>query len=167
MLKEYENGEEGEDEEEEHHSDDDSDEAPELITSREDFEGMVDEFLNDYEILGRKMRPKLEGETGAEKLGTFREAIGIDERVRIQQVDDDSEPEEYELVEEEKKDRWDCETILCKAYFAQLSTLSLTALHSDVQQSRKSSPVDSRKDFKTCSQDYSRPTNRSSFRRRS
>ena len=125
MLKEYENDEEGE-EEEDDHSDEDSDEAPELITSREDFEGMVDEFLNDYEILGRRMRPKLEGETGAEKLGTFREAIGIDERVRIQQEGDDSEPEELEFVEEDKKDRWDCETILCTSRLIMESTALLT-----------------------------------------
>lgn len=128
MLKEYENDEEDEEEQEDDHSDEDSDEAPELLTSREDFEGMVDEFLNDYEILGRRMRPKLEGETGAEKLGTFREAIGVDDRVRIQQVDDDSEPEDYDPHVEDKKDRWDCETILCKSYFIRPSTMSLTFL---------------------------------------
>ena len=59
ILREY-----NEDEEEEDfdsHDGNDSDEAPELITSRDDFDSMVNTFLNDFEILGRKMKPKMEG----------------------------------------------------------------------------------------------------------
>lgn len=92
----------------------DSDEAPELITSREDFDSMVNTFLNEFEILGRKMKPKLEGESGIEKLDILRRAMGQDERVRIANGDDE-ENEETDLLttgEEDKKDRWDCETIL-------------------------------------------------------
>jgi len=66
ILKVY-NEDQDEDEINSHH-DNDSDEAPELITSREDFSSMVNDFLNDFEIVGRKMKPKLEGESGAEKL---------------------------------------------------------------------------------------------------
>ncbi|PPQ63835.1 hypothetical protein CVT24_009785 [Panaeolus cyanescens] len=90
------------------------DEAPDLITSRDDFDSMVNEFLNDYEILGRKMKPKLEGETGPEKLDSFRRAIGQDERVRITTEDDDQEDDDdlFPPSDDEKKDRWDCETIL-------------------------------------------------------
>ncbi|KAF6754289.1 cytoplasmic protein [Ephemerocybe angulata] len=132
MLREYENDEEGDEDEE--HSDADSDEAPELITSRDDFDSMVDEFLNDYEILGRKLRPKLEGETGAEKLGTFRAAVGLDERVRIQRDgEDDDDTDLLDLVEEEPKDRWDCETIL--------STYSNLDNHPRLIRARTSKPV--------------------------
>ncbi|KAF8910048.1 Low temperature viability protein-domain-containing protein [Gymnopilus junonius] len=86
---------------------DSEDEAPELITSRDDFDSMVNTFLNDFEILGRKMKPRLEGESGVEKLDILRRAMGQDDRVRVtnedeQDIDDD----------EDKKDRWDCETIL-------------------------------------------------------
>ena len=90
-----------------------SDEAPELITSREDFDSMVNEFLNDFEILGRKLKPKLEGESGIEKLDVLRRAMGQDERVRI--VDggeDDNDDDLFPSDDEDKKDRWDCETIL-------------------------------------------------------
>ncbi|KAF5384949.1 hypothetical protein D9615_001147 [Tricholomella constricta] len=92
----------------------DSDEAPELITSREDFESMMDEFLNDYEILGRKMKLKLAGETGAEKLDTIRRAMGQDERVRIGNLEDSEDDDDIlmPLDVDDKKDRWDCETIL-------------------------------------------------------
>jgi len=92
----------------------DSDEAPELITSREDFDSMVNTFLNEFEILGRKMKPKLEGESGIEKLDILRRAMGQDERVRVANGNDE-ENEETDLLtteEEDKKDRWDCETIL-------------------------------------------------------
>lgn len=92
----------------------DSDDAPELITSREDFESMMDEFLNDYEILGRKLKLKLAGDTGAEKLDTIRRAMGQDERVRLGDAEEDDNDDDilmpFDL--DEKKDRWDCETIL-------------------------------------------------------
>jgi protein LTV1 len=91
----------------------DSDDAPELITSREDFDSIMDEFLNDYEQLGRKLKPKLPGETGPEKLDTIRRAMGQDERVRIgEQEEDDDSDDIYAPLEDDKKDRWDCETIL-------------------------------------------------------
>ncbi|KAJ3559000.1 hypothetical protein NM688_g602 [Phlebia brevispora] len=70
IQKEYESDEELEDE------DSDSDSAPELITSREDFDTMMNEFLDNYEILGGKMKPVLPGETPAEKLETMRKALG-------------------------------------------------------------------------------------------
>ncbi|KAF7307414.1 hypothetical protein MIND_00535800 [Mycena indigotica] len=91
----------------------DDDEAPQLITSRDDFESMMDEFLNDYEILGRKMKPKLEGDDGAAKLETLRRAMGQDERVRIESGEvDEVEDILMPLDIDDRKDRWDCETIL-------------------------------------------------------
>ncbi|KAK0505752.1 Low temperature viability protein-domain-containing protein [Armillaria luteobubalina] len=104
--------------------DSDSDEAPELITARDDFSSMMDEFLNDYEILGRKMKPKLEGDSGAEKLETLRRAMGQDQRVKESYSDDDDTPEEdlFLQLEEDKKDRWDCETILSKRHYTFLLT---------------------------------------------
>ena len=89
-----------------------SDEAPDLITSREDFESMMDEFLDDYEILGRKMKARLAGDTGADKLDTMRRALGRDERILITASDDDNDLL-MPLDVDSKKDRWDCETILC------------------------------------------------------
>lgn len=93
-------------------SDEEDDDTPELITSREDFDMMVNEFLHDYEILGRKMKPKLEGDTPTDKLDTVRRALGQDDRVR---VNDDSDDDVQDLLTSEatsKEDRWDCETIL-------------------------------------------------------
>ncbi|KAG8732216.1 hypothetical protein FRC11_015005 [Ceratobasidium sp. 423] len=56
-------------------TEDDSDEAPELLDTREDLEGMMDEFLEKYEFVGNKMRPALGGITPAEKLATLRHAL--------------------------------------------------------------------------------------------
>jgi len=89
-----------------------SDEAPELITSRDDFDAMVNDFLDNYEILGRKLKPKLEGETGVEKLDNLRHAMGHDERVRIADGEDELEDVLFTSDNENEKDRWDCETIL-------------------------------------------------------
>ncbi|KAJ7070581.1 Low temperature viability protein-domain-containing protein [Mycena amicta] len=108
ILKEYDEESSPDEQEDE----DDNDEAPELITSRDDFESMMDEFLNDYEILGRKMKPKLEGDSGAAKLDTLRRAMGQDERVRIEGGDDEVVDILMPLDIDDRNDRWDCETIL-------------------------------------------------------
>ncbi|KAJ7597341.1 Low temperature viability protein-domain-containing protein [Mycena floridula] len=110
MLKQYNS--DDEDSEEDSDASDETDDAPQLITSREDFTAMMDEFLDDYEILGRKLKPKLAGDTGMEKLDTLRRAMGQDERVRVN--NEDSGDEEDDLLEPaaKEKDRWDCETIL-------------------------------------------------------
>lgn len=127
MQKEYgENDSENEDDEDDiSATDSDSDAAPDLITTREDFEAMMDDFLDNYELLGRKMKPVMPGETGAEKLDTLRRAMGRDERVRVAGEGEEDEDEEILMPfeNEDKKDRWDCETILSKAissviYFA-------------------------------------------------
>jgi len=114
VLKEYK---EDDDEKTSPSSDEDSesDEAPDLITSREDFESMMDEFLNDYEILGRKMKARLAGDTGVDKLDTMRRALGRDERILITASDDDSNLL-MPLDVDDKKERWDCETILCVSF---------------------------------------------------
>ena len=113
MLKEY-NELDGAD----HTSEDEQiDEAPELITSRDDFDSMINEFLNDYEILGRKMKVKLEGETATEKLETLRKAMG-DERVRIVDGDtEDIEAHDQLQGDEDDREKWDCETILSRSLF--------------------------------------------------
>jgi len=122
MLKEY--NEDPDSESEENSSTDsgnNSDTPPELITTREDFESMMDEFLTDYEILGRKMKLKLAGDSGAEKLDTLRQAMGQDERVTrlIGDADDGGDDEDLLMPFEvqDRKDRWDCETILSEFHF--------------------------------------------------
>jgi protein LTV1 len=121
MEKEYGSG-EGEEVEEENDdlSSELSDEAPELVTSREDFEAMMDDFMDNYELLGRKLKPVLPGDSGPEKLNTLRQAMGQDERVRIRSADDDDD----ELNDDrlfagynaaEKEDTWDCETVLSES----------------------------------------------------
>ncbi|KAJ3721927.1 Low temperature viability protein-domain-containing protein [Lentinula raphanica] len=138
MLKEY-NEDEDDDE---NNTDNDSspsvedDEAPQLITSREDFNAMMDEFLNNYEILGRKMKPVLDGETGAAKLDTLRRAMGQDERVHesYADMDDDVDDDnEFLRLDKEEKDQWDCETIL--------TTYTNLENHPRVIRIQKSKPV--------------------------
>jgi hypothetical protein len=142
ILKVY-NEDQDEDEITSHH-DNDSDEAPELITPREDFKSMVNEFLNDFEIVGRKMKSKLEGESGPEKLDALRRAMGQDERVRISN-DDNEEDDDDDLFssEEEQKDRWDCETILCGSFFSVLLFNIIIAAFQQLIQTLRTTPVSS------------------------
>ncbi|KAI0964293.1 hypothetical protein AcW1_001147 [Taiwanofungus camphoratus] len=90
---------------------DDSEEVPELITSREDFDAIMNEFLDNYEILGGKLRHVLPGETGADKLDAIRKGLGA---ATLRDQDGDSEEDDImmPLDIDERKDRWDCETIL-------------------------------------------------------
>ncbi|KAI0334483.1 LTV-domain-containing protein [Cubamyces sp. BRFM 1775] len=109
IQREYEDSDE---EEEEETSLDDLDEAPDLIASREDFESMMDEFLEKYEVISGKMRPVLPG-TATEKLDTIRKALG---EAKIRDDAEESEPDDDDILMpldiDDKKDRWDCETIL-------------------------------------------------------
>jgi protein LTV1 len=103
------------DEEEEEVDDDgDDDEAPPLITTRDDFENIMDDFLDKYEILGGKMRQILPGSTNVDKLGTIRHALTEDGPVVYDEDESDEANDVVEdlMVEEDKHDRWDCETIL-------------------------------------------------------
>ncbi|TIA90344.1 hypothetical protein E3P81_02462 [Wallemia ichthyophaga] len=56
--------------------DEDFDPTSELnVTSREDFDTILDDFLDNYEVIGGKVKQKLEGETPLEKLNTMRLAM--------------------------------------------------------------------------------------------
>ncbi|CAE6372702.1 unnamed protein product [Rhizoctonia solani] len=107
-------------------TEDDSDEAPELLDTREDLEGMMDEFLEKYELVGNKLRPALGGITPVEKLATLRHALadkvdgdgGTRARAIIRKgkipesVQNDTILEPYDIDAGYEQDRWDCETIL-------------------------------------------------------
>lgn len=103
--------------------------APEV--SREDFDAIMDDFLDNYEVVGRRMRESLGGTalSGPEKLRVLRSALEDGEegptreenRRRILDLErrlelglkDDKEVLDRREVEPEK-DKWDVETILCK-----------------------------------------------------
>ncbi|KAI8981205.1 LTV-domain-containing protein [Trametes punicea] len=104
--------EDSDEDEEEDPSVDDLDEAPDLIASREDFESMMDEFLENYEVVSGKMRLVLPG-TATEKLDTIRKALG-EAKIRDDAEESDTEEDDVlmPLDADDKKDRWDCETIL-------------------------------------------------------
>lgn len=72
---------------------------------------MMDEFLEKYEVIEGKMRPTLPG-SATEKLDTVRKALG---EAKLRDTDE-SELEDDDILMpldiDEKKDTWDCETIL-------------------------------------------------------
>jgi len=111
--------------EEEYEDDDDdfdSDEDGEDLVTREDFESILDDFLDKYEVVGRRMVPKLEGDTSEAKLETIRNALG---EARLSDDDKDEKPMPSRPVKEDRiegvdvwerpvKQRaaWDCQTVL-------------------------------------------------------
>ncbi|KAF8526308.1 LTV-domain-containing protein [Hysterangium stoloniferum] len=93
-------------------SDSDVDSAPDLIAARDDFEAVMDDFLENYELVGRRMRQVLPGDNAAEKLDTIRRGLG---EIRInpgaeEEEGDEAIPMPFDI--DEKRERWDCETIL-------------------------------------------------------
>jgi protein LTV1 len=103
-------------------------EIPEV--SREDFDNILDDFLDKYEVVGSKYRPALGGTglSGAEKLAVLRMAVedevdglGKEEnRRRIMEFERmgrgvKAPKEKRERVRDEGKDeeKWDVESILC------------------------------------------------------
>lgn len=106
--------------------------------TREDMEEIMDEFLDEFEIVGNKMLPKVGGDTPAENLEIMRRAlVGLDLEgsgpagseqqtkteadyirqrfLRAQEEDEDDHDKMPVLsIVGQKKDRWDAETILSK-----------------------------------------------------
>jgi protein LTV1 len=106
--------------------------APELITSRADFDAMMDDFLDNYEILGRQMVPVLPGATPAAKLAAYRTALADGGRLHASDDADDGDilmPTDVDAP----RDRWDCETVL--------STYSNLENHPRLIRARDSRPV--------------------------
>jgi protein LTV1 len=96
---------------------DDSDSTPELITSREDFESLMDDFLQNYEVSGGKMKPSLPG-SGPEKLQSLRLAMGRGGRVTVEDSEQEGNDDDIyaEIEDNEKPERWDVETVLSKSH---------------------------------------------------
>ena len=98
---------------EDEEDDGDDDEAPDLLEARDDFEAVMDDFLDNYELVGKRMQPVLPGDTATEKLNTLRCALG---GMRINPGADGDDADEHDIPVpcdiDEKQDCWDCETIL-------------------------------------------------------
>ncbi|VDB86918.1 unnamed protein product [Peniophora sp. CBMAI 1063] len=103
-----------EEQDDEYIPDDEEDEAPDLIATREDFESMMNEFLDKFDVAGGKMKPVLEGDSTS-KLDQIRTAMGRDERQKEDSDESDEDDEEaiYAMLEKEDKgERWDVESVL-------------------------------------------------------
>ena len=103
--------------------------------SREDFDSILDDFLDNYEVVGRRMRPALGGTglTGLEKLQVLRSAVdgGGEEkeenRRRVLKVERENrgvraKREQRVTVNEKDVDKWDVETILSEWWSDDLDT---------------------------------------------
>jgi hypothetical protein len=102
--------------------------------SREDFDNILDDFLEKYEVVGSKYRPALGGTglTGVEKLAVLRaavddevEGLGKEENTRrileFERMERGvkAPKERRERVKDEGNDeeKWDVESILCMSPF--------------------------------------------------
>jgi protein LTV1 len=97
-----------------------ADSEPPLLNAREDFDVLMDEFLQ-LELVGNKLAPSLEGDTPTDKLDALRKALVVDDDVAKRQalldrayVDDTRIPMPVDIDAE--KERWDCETILSETF---------------------------------------------------
>ncbi|KAJ2367741.1 Protein ltv1 [Coemansia sp. RSA 2610] len=96
------------------------------ISSRADFESVLNEFLNDYELTGKKMQPVLAGGSGAGKLDKYRDGLAEDalsrravvqagERISAESAAKSKEQDDAEIAEmfrEKERTPWDCQSIL-------------------------------------------------------
>ncbi|KAG0204372.1 hypothetical protein BGX28_003692 [Mortierella sp. GBA30] len=97
---------------------------------RKDFDSILDDFLDKFEIVGSKMVPRLEGATSENKLTTIRNALLVDEgeeersvattiggtkRPTKKNLDEDMATElqtDFRSRAERMRDNWDVQTIL-------------------------------------------------------
>lgn len=104
--------------------------APELVT-REDFDNLIDDFLDNFEIVGNKLKPVMEGVGPMGKLATLRgnaeddvkqgdsEGLGKERILEANRLDEEhgwgaSDEEKLPMpsIIGEDQRGWDCETIL-------------------------------------------------------
>ncbi|KAJ1740356.1 Protein ltv1 [Coemansia sp. RSA 1086] len=105
----------------------DSDGNVKPISSRADFESVLNEFLNDYELTGKKMQAVVEGGSGAGKLDTYRDGLvegsEASKRAVVQAAqrileesatksDKQDADELDEIFKEKERTPWDCQSIL-------------------------------------------------------
>jgi protein LTV1 len=88
---------------------------------------MMSDFLENYEILGAKMKPRLQGNSGVEKLDTLRKALGHDGHVAENNEESEEEGDLLPTDDVDERDRWDCETILSKCPRSLYFVLNYTA----------------------------------------
>lgn len=86
------------------------------------------------------MRQVLPGDTAAQKLDVVRKALG-EASIREKEEDSDDDGILMPLNIDDRKDVWDCETILSVFLGAVFSAILLIRNRSDVQQFRKSPPA--------------------------
>ena len=84
----------------------------------------MDDFLDNYEIVGKKMQPKLEGDSGKQKLDTLREALlattlsdDEDDNESVATVTPRKHKDKAEYVDlferpVAKRETWDCQSVL-------------------------------------------------------
>ncbi|KAJ1735534.1 Protein ltv1 [Coemansia sp. Benny D160-2] len=108
----------------------DADGNPKPLSTRPDFDNVMRDFLDSYELTGKKMQTKVEGTTGAGKLSTYRHAMlddtatDAENRRRLlavgtRQIEetnakskeaDDAEIDE--LFKGPERTPWDCQSVL-------------------------------------------------------
>ena len=98
-----------------------ADSEPPLLNAREDFDVVMNEFLQ-LELVGNRLAPSLEGDTPTDKLDVIRKALLVDGDVARRQalldsayIDDTRVPMPVDIDAE--KERWDCETILSEIFW--------------------------------------------------
>ncbi|KAI8060317.1 Low temperature viability protein-domain-containing protein [Gongronella butleri] len=114
-------------EEEYMHDDDeeDEDEGGEALEERADFESILDEFLDKYEVLGKHMAARLDGETSAAQLDTVRRALDTlniaetynneEEKPETATTRKPRDPNDINWtapVAPKKRATWDCQSII-------------------------------------------------------
>ncbi|KAI7830030.1 Low temperature viability protein-domain-containing protein [Kickxella alabastrina] len=103
-----------------HHIDEyDADGNLKSISTRPDFADVMDEFLSEYELTGKKLQVVVEGGSGAGKLDTYRDAF-LDATKPKDQSKQDVVAAGMRITEEDnarptrsrRRTPWDCQTIL-------------------------------------------------------
>lgn len=94
----------------------------------------MDDFLQNYEVSGGKMKPSLPG-SGPEKLQSLRLAMGRGERVTVEGCAKEGKDDDIyaEIEDHEEPERWDVETVLSKLHHT-WGNQSLIGLQSNVHE---------------------------------
>lgn len=108
--------------EEEYNEDDEDEEdylSGEELEERQDFDAILDEFLEKYEIVGRKMEEKLEGESSAAQLDAVRQQL-LKTHIKEEVEENDGKPKKakktyqpsLERPMQKQRETWDVQSVI-------------------------------------------------------
>jgi hypothetical protein len=88
--------------------------SEQLLNRRQDFAKVLDDFIEQTHVVGRKMEPIYCDGDAVKQLDEMRRTLVVKEKKILIDECENVKIEDTRVVMAEKDNMWDCESVLCK-----------------------------------------------------